>query len=223
MNKICFFYFSYITIILSACSSKYKIEGDTNLSTINGSNIYIKTYSNKRWHVVDSAQIIHGTFALEGKLHSKKPKNATVFMDKTPLTPIILEPGDLKIELNRTSLSISGTPLNDKLYSFYRQNKLLEHTLREQNTRSFAQLNAKDITLYQRSIKDFIIENNDNILSYTVYTIYKEEFPAIAKDKEIASILKTPNKGESTFHKDYHTYQKSREDLTFYPTNYLLW
>ena len=59
---------------------------------------------------------MHGQFHFSGNIDSTKM--ATIFMDDENIMPIVLESGEIAIKLNSTQQTVSGTPLNDKLFKF---------------------------------------------------------------------------------------------------------
>ena len=60
------------------------------------------------WISVDSCEVTHGTFAMKGHLDSVAI--ATLFVDDTPLIPIVLEEGVLNVSLTGLAYRVSGTP-----------------------------------------------------------------------------------------------------------------
>jgi hypothetical protein len=50
----------------------------------------------------------------------------TLFLDGKPILPVILEPGKVDVELSNWQLSVTGTSLNDSLYSFIRRKHKLD-------------------------------------------------------------------------------------------------
>lgn len=226
MKRIVVFSLSFVAIIVSACSAKYNIEGTANLGNLNGKQILLKTYDNNCWAVLDSANIIHGSFSMKGHLTSKSPQVATIFMDNIPLTPLIMESGDIYVNLNTTSLSISGTPLNNKLYSFYEENNSLEQKIRTNLPKGVSnQIEDYILNEHQELIKDFIIQNRNNILGSTIYTIYKKNYPNLLEEAEYHILFLESNQNDVANYPSEQEYSREylQEFISNYPTDFLLW
>lgn len=115
---------------LSACSTtKYQIEGHTTLSNLDGKKIYVKTVNGDDFNNLDSCEIVHGKFFMEGVLDTIHM--AVLFMDDQGLMPFVLEPAPMFINMADTGLRVSGTPMNDQLYDFLNEKGKLENQLQE--------------------------------------------------------------------------------------------
>ena len=64
MNKLFFSVVSLLT--LTSCASEYKIEGSSSVSRLDGKMLFIKVPDGDRMVKVDSAEVIHGIFKMEG-------------------------------------------------------------------------------------------------------------------------------------------------------------
>ena len=65
---------------------------------------------------VDSAEVIHGIFKMEGVLDSSVI--ASLYMDDINIMPFVIEKGKIAINIDNARIVVSGTPLNDRLYDF---------------------------------------------------------------------------------------------------------
>ena len=68
MNRL-FFAFSLLAV-LTSCTSKYKINGESSISSLDGRMLFLKTLKGSELVKVDSAEVIHGLFKMQGKLDS---------------------------------------------------------------------------------------------------------------------------------------------------------
>lgn len=221
MNKL--FIFSCIAFLISSCTSKYKVEGTTSTGLQAGSTIYLKSYNNDKWSVVDSARIVHGSFHMSGNINKNLPKVVTLFIDNIPLTPVILEKGDIIIDLSSTYLTIKGTPLNDKLHSFYEKNLSFEQEMKSTSSVNFdVQDNSIITDKHQQLIREFIINNSNNVLSPTALTIYKKQYPQLMECEDIARIFNQKSDKANSTLDDYQT-ESTQEVITDYPTDFFLW
>ena len=55
---------------LTSCGKKFKIDGMTSVSILDGKMLFVKVLSGNQLVSVDSAEVIHGYFQMEGKIDS---------------------------------------------------------------------------------------------------------------------------------------------------------
>lgn len=116
MNKI--LYALVILLALTSCTKSYYIHGTSNISSLDGRQLYLKGGSGDSLITLDSCEVVHGNFSFKGTLDSVQV--AQIYMDDMNLQfPIVLEEGDIQLKLDNTLLRVSGTPLNEKLNSFW--------------------------------------------------------------------------------------------------------
>lgn len=176
------FILTFVVLTLASCTSKYAIKGTARLNQLSGKTIYLRYVdTNSCLVTLDSAQIIHGEFEMKG-LAMASPQLVTLFMDDIPMTPLILEPGTINVAIAPNDLMITGTPLNNKLYSFYQKNQCIEQSeYFNQGECSFDgadRINSE----HQQLIKNFMEYNQDNILGTTIYSIYYHTYPDLFID-----------------------------------------
>ena len=116
MNKI--LYALVILLALTSCTKSYYIHGTSNISSLDGRQLYLKGGSGDSLITLDSCEVVHGNFPFKGTLDSVQV--AQIYMDDMNLQfPIVLEEGDIQLKLDNTLLRVSGTPLNEKLNTFW--------------------------------------------------------------------------------------------------------
>lgn len=116
MNKI--LYALVILLALTSCTKSYYIHGTSNISSLDGRQLYLKGGSGDSLITLDSCEVVHGNFSFKGTLDSVQV--AQIYMDDMNLQfPIVLEEGDIQLKLDNTLLRVSGTPLNEKLNTFW--------------------------------------------------------------------------------------------------------
>ena len=101
---------------LTSCGKKFKIDGMTSVSSLDGKMLFVKVLSGDQLVSVDSAEVIHGYFQMEGKIDSVVL--ASLYMDEECIMPLVLEEGNINIQINNIGISIKGTPLNDSFNDF---------------------------------------------------------------------------------------------------------
>ena len=114
MNKL---FFSVVSLLaFTSCASEYKIEGSSSVSRLDGKMLFVKVPSGDRMLSIDSAEVIHGMFKMEGITDSTSM--ASLYMDDESIMPFVIEKGKISISIDNARIVVTGTPLNDRLYDF---------------------------------------------------------------------------------------------------------
>lgn len=176
---------------LASCSTEYKIEGSSNIPTLDGQKLYLKVVNDDELKSKDSCDVVHGQFTLTGTIDSVKM--GTIFMDNTYLLPVVLEGGDITIKIDNAQGVISGTPLNDKLYKFLKQFNQLQNQQDELvHKHDQAIMNGEDMNIVNQQLAaedsrissrmdhlltSFVSDNFDNALGPGVFMIATMGYP----------------------------------------------
>ena len=102
--------------IFVACADTYNIIGTSSQCMFNGKMAYIKHMDYAEMKILDSCEVIHGEFQMCGPLDSVIC--VSLFMGNSRGIPVVLEKGDISINLAHSSIKVEGTPLNERLYTF---------------------------------------------------------------------------------------------------------
>ena len=180
-----------IIATLASCAESYSIQGSSSVSSLDGSKLYLKTIKDQELKNLDSCDVVHGKFRFAGLLDTVKL--AYLYMDDEPLMmPVVVEKGEIEIRIDNTSRTVSGSPLNDKLYEFihrhdqignemnelgHRQSQMLlegidEETINRQLTIEAARLAQQEDSL----VTNYIVENFDNILGPGVFMMMTSSY-----------------------------------------------
>lgn len=128
MKKL--FYMILVLTFLASCAEKsYFIDGNSSQLSINGGMAYIREYSSTKQRSIDSCEVLHGHFQMSGPIDSVMM--VSLFMGNDNFIPIVLENGDININIANTTVKIEGTPLNDRLYSFLESRDSLVYLLND--------------------------------------------------------------------------------------------
>ena len=182
MNRIVYAF--VIMATLASCAESYSIQGSSSVSSLDGSKLYLKTVKDQELKNMDSCDVVHGKFRFAGLIDTVKLAN--LYMDDEPLMmPIVIEKGEIEIHIENTSRTVTGTPLNDKLYQFihrhdqlgnemnelgHKQSQMLLEGVDEESINR--QLSAEAARLAQQEdslVTNFIVENFDNVLGPGVF------------------------------------------------------
>ena len=141
MYRLCLFIFC--TIIFTSCGKKYKVEGISSVSLLDGKMLFIKVPSGNKLVNIDSAEVIHGLFKMKGKVDSTVI--ASLYMDDQCITPFVLEDGKITINIDNAGTTIKGTPLNNRLNDFIlKKNSLDDRAYEVERLESRMIMDGKD-------------------------------------------------------------------------------
>lgn len=176
-------YALFALLVFASCADTYNIQGTSNVPTLDGRMLFLKTFDGTDMKNIDSCDIVHGEFNFSGTLDSTKI--AMLFMDEDGIMPVVLESGEILISIDNARQTVSGTPLNEKLFEFIEKYKQLESEyselghLQSQAIMDGKDLNAVNMHLSERAgkiseredklVTSFIVENFDNVLGPGVF------------------------------------------------------
>ena len=224
MNKIIY---AFITLLaLTSCANSYDITGTSNVSTLDGSMLYLKILKDNSFKSIDSCDVVHGQFHFEGTIDSVKMAN--IFMDDEPVLPLILESGSITVKLDDTQQVVSGTPLNDKLFGFFKKYQQLQNQQRELiHKHDQAIMNGSDMSVVTRKLNEeairlsdqedklvtsFVTDNFDNVLGAGDFFLVTmgNQYPMLSPWIEDIMSKATDTFKNDSYVKDY--YQKAQEN-----------
>lgn len=224
MNKI---YLAIIALLaLTSCANTYEIKGTSNVSTLDGRMLYLKILKDNNFKSIDSCDVLHGQFHFQGNLDSVKMGN--IFMDDEPVLPLVLESGDITVKLDDAQQIVSGTPLNDKLFGFFKKYQQLQNQQRElvhKHDQAIMngsdmnvvtqKLNAEAIQLSEQEdklITNFVTENFDNVLGAGVFFLVTmgNQYPMLSPWIEDIMSKATERFKNDPYVRDY--YQKAQKN-----------
>ena len=202
MNKL---FFSVVSLLaFTSCASEYKIEGSSSVSRLDGKMLFVKVPSGDRMLSIDSAEVIHGMFKMEGITDSTSM--ASLYMDDESIMPFVIEKGKISISIDNARIVVTGTPLNDRLYDFVGKKTSLDdraYELERQESRMI--MDGKDpneihhVIMTEREklaaemndlAKQFIKKNYDNVLGPGVFIMICSNFDYPVMTPMIEEIVK---------------------------------
>ena len=181
MNKL--FILCSSLLILTSCASEYQIRGTSSVSRLDGKMLFVKVPIEETMVKIDSAEVIHGLFTMQGVADSAMI--ASLYMDDLSIMPLVIEKGNIQVSIDNARSLVKGTPLNDRLYSFIQKKLSIDDRAYElerkesQMIMDGKSLDAIDAELIKERqklsdelntlAKSFILSNCDNILGPGVF------------------------------------------------------
>lgn len=173
-----------LIVCLASCATSYDIKGTSNVSSLDGRKLYLKTDQADSLISIDSCDVIHGQFSFHGQMDSVRM--AQIYMDDIDLQfPVVLEEGNITVRLDNIQQRVGGTPLNESLNAFWSKfNQIRSQYGEIDHEESAAILNGHDenevdaqlikkaLGIYAKSDKLFtkyVIDNFDNILGPWIF------------------------------------------------------
>ncbi len=224
MNKILYALISVLA--LTSCANSYNITGSSNVSTLDGRKLYLKVLKDNDFKNIDSCDVVHGKFNFAGTIDSAKMAN--IFMDDESVLPVVLEDGDITVKLDDAQQVVSGTPLNDKLFKFFKKYSQLKNQQVELvHKHDQAIMNGSNMDVVNRSLNvqalklseqedklvtSFVCENFDNCLGPGVFFMITigNQYPTLSPWIEDIMSKATDKFKNDPYVKDY--YQKAQEN-----------
>ena len=193
-----------LLMFLASCTRKYKVEGSSSVTSLDGKMLYLKTLKDGQWVTVDSAEVIHGLFSMRGRVDSVIM--ATLYMNDEGIMPLVLEDGKIEVSISNTQLTAKGTALNNLLYEFIEKRNALELQIEELDRKEarmvmegadladiHEQLTKEGEALVDdmnRYVKKFISDNYETVLGPSVFMMLCSNLPYPIMTPQIEDIMK---------------------------------
>lgn len=177
--------------IFTSCASEYQIQGSSSVSRLDGKMLFVKVPQGGEMMNVDSAEVIHGVFKMQGVIDTAMI--ASLYMDDQSIMPLVMEEGNIEIQIDNARIMVKGTPLNEKLYDFVAKKNALEDRAYEvERLESRMIMDGKSMEIIEKEInserdklskemdllvKTFIQVNYENVLGPGVFLMLCNSFP----------------------------------------------
>ncbi|WP_320886826.1 DUF4369 domain-containing protein [Bacteroides clarus] len=197
--------FLLLLVSFSSCSRKYKIEGNSSVTSLDGKMLFLKTLQNGQWVTIDSSEVVHGLFSMKGCVDSVMM--VTLYMDDEGIMPLVLENGEIEVSISNTQLTAKGTFLNNQLYEFIKKRNTLELQIEELDRKEARMVldgaNLEDVhkeleregeSLVKEMnsyVKQFITDNYENVLGPSVFMMMCSTLPYPIMTPQIEDIMRT--------------------------------
>lgn len=194
-----------LLVLFASCSRKYKIEGVSSVTSLDGKMLLFKALQNGQWVTIDSAEVVHGLFSTSGP--SDSVMMVTLYMNDEGIMPLVLEDGKIEVSISNTQLTAKGTPLNNALYEFIDKRNKLELKIEElerkearmvldgvaledihQQLTKEGEVLVKEMNDY---VKEFISANYENVLGPSVFMMMCSTLPYPVMTPQVEDIIRT--------------------------------
>ena len=190
--KIGMIVFALVALLFStSCRSEYLIEGSSSVSRLDGKMLFVKISDGERMINIDSAEVVHGLFRMQGEVDSAFI--ASLYMDDQSIMPLVVERGNIQIKIDNGRIVASGTPLNEKLYDFVEKKITLDnlaYEMERKGNRMIMDGTSIDVVEQELSkgheklskeldslVKTFIKDNYENALGPGMFIMMVNGFP----------------------------------------------
>lgn len=204
MNKNKILPLLLLLLLFTSCTRKYKIDGSSSVSSLDGRMLFLKVLEEGEWVKIDSAEVIHGLFSMSGVVDSVMM--VTLYMDDESIMPLVLEKGDIKISIANTELKATGTSLNNALYDFIEKKNAMDMQIGDLERKEarmvldggdLAEIHdqlvkegetlVKEMNVY---VKKFISDNYENVLGPSVFMMLCSGLPYPIMTPQLDELLK---------------------------------
>lgn len=127
-NKLSYLFLTGL-LALGGCKSQYMVKGSSNVDELEGQVLTLKVYVDGEMKSIDSTRVVHGRFSFGGSMDSTMLAN--VFLGDLSLRPIVLEEGEVDLNIGETQQTATGTPLNDTLSGFIQRKTQIDARMAE--------------------------------------------------------------------------------------------
>lgn len=191
-----------IVLLTSSCDKEFSLNGSTE-SFFNGAKVYLKAETADKWITLDSCEILHGKFYMNGSADSAFV--SALFIGEEAIIPIVIEEGNINLDIDRHNITISGTKLNDALSDFMQKKEQFEQRMYElermeaslildgHTAESAAAQIEDDFIMVGDSldtyVENFIKEHYHNILGPCVFQLLCSAMPYPLMTKQVERLL----------------------------------
>ena len=198
-----------MALIASVSCTKYNISGTSTLQNVDGRMIYLRGLVGDKIVDIDSCEMVHGKFKFSGSLDSVQV--VTLCIDDYPMIPVVLEDGEVIIELNDGRQTCKGTPLND-----HRQSQAIMNGEDIEAVNQQIEMQHGELIMQEdKMVSAFISDNFDNCLGAYVFQMATSayKYPILTPWIEALMTKATDTFKNSPYVKEYMQMAKQNQDI----------
>jgi hypothetical protein len=205
MKRLFYAMIPLLALALTACQQHgMDVQGSSTIPELEGKMLYLRVYAEGDLQVIDSARIQHGKFHFQGE-EPDSAVMACLFLGDESIMPIVLDGASLMVKLDASERKVSGSELNDSLFSFIARKTELDVQLAELPRRESRMildgmdhreiirlLSDEALILNQQEDKlvtQFIKDNMHNCLAPGVFMIVTSNYPYPILNPQIEELI----------------------------------
>jgi len=164
-----------LMLALMSCTNCYKMDGVVETLGYEGRELSLVEFLPHQITKFDSCRVVEGHFKMKGHIDSTR----LVFLckDGRPIIPLYMEKGHIRISLQPTEMTASGTRQNDLFYSFLKEKIAIDNhyeDLFQQSMRlSRRRIDPRKTELLQDSLR-IIVDECENMICAFMAQNYSE-------------------------------------------------
>lgn len=198
--------------LLTSCAEQFNIAGSSSVPCLDGRMLYLRVAPEGMMaqvgqdayaDCIDSCKVVHGRFNFEGAVDSVML--AMLYTGNQYVMPVVIENGNLSVQVDNVSQRVSGGPLNDKLYKFFQKKNRLDNEMWELQQKSIRMIRegyspdeiqqkvGKKVQQLAQRAEDmetkFVMDNYDNVLGPGFFMLLCNQYPTPIMTDQIHRIL----------------------------------
>lgn len=216
----------FLSLALLSCENDFSVRGTISSDAVNGEYMYIRMAENGSVVTIDSCRVQHSTFEMRGTADSAFV--ASLYIGDIPILPFVAEKGNIVFDITDNGIELGGTPLNDELNLFMREQLRFEQLMHElkrvetslvlngRSTEAAADYVSDSIEAVGASVEqlvdDYVRRNINNVLGPCIFALRYSGVPAPILNSELESLY---NDAPLSFRNDAfvkHFYDVAREN-----------
>lgn len=196
-------------LCLTSCASECNMAGRTTIPGLDGQTLHLTAFfDDNGTRPGDTCRIVHGNFSFYCDVDTMYI--ASICVGSERLLPVVVESGNIQINVDNIGPNVKGGPMNDRLYKFRNKMNKLNNKYTELREKCIQLMH--DGTTYEEACQKygdkiqkiegeiaeledkFIIENSDNVLGTSFFRMKYGSYPIPVVTDEINNILKSASK-----------------------------
>lgn len=197
-------------LLLTSCAEQYNIAGNSSVPCLDGRMLYLRVTPDGGMETtqttsvtLDSCKVVHGRFSFEGDVDTVRM--AMLFSQDQCVMPLVIENGNLNIQVDNVAQRVSGGPLNDKLYTFFKKRNRLDNEMWELQQKAINMMRegctpeeiekkvGKRAEMLTRRTEEletkFVKDNYDNVLGPGFFMLLCSQYPLPIMTEQIKQII----------------------------------
>lgn len=197
-------------LLLTSCAEQYNIAGNSSVPCLDGRMLYLRITPDTDAQsaqvvpvTLDSCKVVHGRFSFEGNIDTIRM--AMLFTQNQCVMPLVIENGNLNIQVDNVAQRVSGGPLNDRLYNFFKKRNRLDNEMWELQQKAIQMIRdghspdeierkvgkkAQKLTQRTEELETrFVKDNYNNVLGPGFFMLLCSQYPTPIMTEQIRNIV----------------------------------